>query len=220
MQQSQHTLVNKTYTIWGIILIVWALYRVYGPRMPEWVDELILKPLVFLGPVLLFVKVVEKRPLASIGLTAGKFFRDIYIGIGFGMLFAVEGMVANAIKHGTFSFAPVIPIAGNSLVWAVIFSFATAISEETLARGFLYSRFKEGYGDRLKAMVVSSAMYFMLLVPFIFVVSKLTGVSLLIFVMTNIVISLANTMIFEETKTLTVPILIHAFWNMAVALYL
>jgi membrane protease YdiL (CAAX protease family) len=129
-------------------------------------------------------------------------------------------MVANAVKYGKFSFVPVVPVVGSSLVLVLILAFATAISEEILTRGFFYTRLKEAYGDQLKAMVVSTAMYFMLLVPFIFAVSQLKGVSLMIFVMTNLIISFANTMIFDETKTITVPVLIHAFWNMAVVLYL
>lgn len=210
---------ERTFTIWGLVLIVWALYRVYV-RQPEWVDELVVKPLVFLGPVLFYVLIKEKRTLSSIGLAGGRFFRDVYLGIGFGMLFAIEGVVANAVKYGKFSFAPIITVTGTSLLLYVVLSVATAFSEEVFARGYLYTRLKEGYGSEIKAMLVSTAMYFLLLVPIMFTMSKLSGVTLLIFVMTNLIMSLANTMIFNETKTVTVPILIHAFWNMAVALYL
>lgn len=211
--------VEKPFTLWGIILIIWALYRVYA-HFPEWVDELFVKPLVFVGPIIYYVRRQELKPLASLGLVRGHFFRDLYMGLGFGMLFALEGLITNAIKHGTFSFVPIIPVTGTSLVAAIVLAIATAISEETLVRGFLFTRLKEGYVSEVRAMMVSTAMYFLLLVPAIFLTTKLTGVTLIIFIMTTVIISFANTMIFNETKTLTVPILIHAFWNMAVALYL
>lgn len=219
MDDIRKALLERTYTIWGLVLIAWALYRVYV-HQPEWVDELVIKPLIFLGPTLYYVLTREKRSLASIGLSGEKFFRNVYLGLGFGMLFAIEGVVANAIKYGKFSFAPIITVTGASLLLYVVLSVVTAFSEEVFVRGFLYTRLKEGYQSELKAMLVSTAMYFLLLVPIIFTVSKLSGVTLLIFVMTNLIMSLANTMIFNETKTVTVPVLIHAFWNMAVALYL
>lgn len=148
------------------------------------------------------------------------FSRDLYIGIGFGALFAVEGIIANALKYGKFSFLPLIPTAGTSLLIAVILAFATAFNEELLARGFLFTRLKEEYKSDLKAMLVSSAMYLLLLIPLIFTTTKISGATLLVFLMTNVIMSFANTMIFNTTKTITIPVLIHTFWNMALVLYL
>lgn len=210
---------ERIYAIWAWVLLLWCVYR-YFARLPEWADDLVAKPIIFLGPVLFYVMSKERRPLASIGLAAGKFFRDIYLGIGFGMLFALEGLMTNLVKHGKFSFLPVIAMGTGNLFLYVILSVSAAICEEVLVRGFLYTRLKENYGSELKAMVVSTAMYFFLLIPAVFLVTKLNGLTLVIFLMTNLVLSFANTMIFSETKTVTVPVLIRAFWNMAVALYL
>ena len=219
MEDSRHTLLNRAYLLWGVVLILWALYRVYT-RFPEWVDEFSFKPLIFVIPAVFIVIYKERRPLTSLGLSAGKFFRDIYLGLGFGMLFAIEGLVANSVKYGKFSFAPMIKVSGPNLLLYIALAIAGAISEEILIRGFLYNRLKEGYGSEVKAMLISTTMYFIILLPSIFIISKLMGPTLLIFLMTNLILSLANTMIFNETKTITVPVLIHAFWNMAVALYL
>lgn len=219
MKNVRNLTLEHTYTIWAIVLILWAVYRVYF-KFPEWVDEILVKPAIFLGPMCLYVLRKEKRTLTSVGLAGGKLFRDLYVGIGFGMLFALEGLVANSIKYGKFSFAPLLPLSGAGLWIVVVLAIVTAFSEELLVRGFLYTRLKEGYRSEVKAMVVSAAMYLLLLIPFIFTVSHISGVTLLVFLLTNLVMSFANTMIFSETKTLTVPVLIHAFWNMAVALYL
>ena len=219
MDKQRNIPLERTYTIWGIVLILWSLYRVYV-HLPEWFDELVAKPFVFLGPMLFYVVTQERRSLATLGLIAGRFVRDIYLGLGFGLLFAVEGIAANSLKYGRLSLAPSIPIGGGVLLVEVILSLATAFSEELLVRGFLFTRLKENYQSEGKALLISSIMYFMLLVPVVFTVLKLNGDPLLLFVITNLVISLTNTMIFNETKTLTVPILIHTFWNMAVVLYL
>ena len=54
------------YHLWGWILLVWSLYRRFL-KLPEWADEFIFKPLVFVAPVLWYVRTIEKRKLESIG---------------------------------------------------------------------------------------------------------------------------------------------------------
>lgn len=219
MDEGNKLALSRTYTIWGLIVIVWALYRAYV-HLPEWADELVAKPLVFLGPVFYYVLAKERRTLATLGLIKAKFIRDVYLGLGFALLFTIEGIIANLAKYGGFSIMPKIPLQSISLTAAAILALATAFSEETLIRGFFYTRLKEAYGNELRAMIIASLMYLLLLVPAILFLTHLSGTTLVIFVMTNLVMSFANTMIFNELKSLTVPVLIHAFWNMAVVLYL
>jgi membrane protease YdiL (CAAX protease family) len=212
-------LLERTYTIWGLALIFWSLYRAFV-RLPEPIDEFVAKPLIFLVPAITYVLFVEKRPLSSIGLRFGKFTRDIYLGLGFGAIFAIEGIAANIVKHGVVSVMPAITVDSPTLLLFLALSVATAFTEEVLVRGFLYTHLKEGYGSEIKALVVATLMYFMLLIPILFTRLHLTDMTLAMFLGTNLILSLANTMIFNETKTLTVPILIHVFWNMAVLLYM
>lgn len=217
--QERNIFLERTYTLWGAVLIVWALYRFYF-QLPEWVDELIVKPLLFLLPAVLYVFYKEKRPLKSIGLTKGKFKRDVIIGLGLGLIFAIEGILANSVKYGRISLVTDAQVTGGVFVLMLATALVGAFCEETLVRGFIFTRLKEGYKNIGKALVISASMYFMLLVPIIFTLTKLNGVALLIFILTNIIMSLANTMIFNETRTVTIPTLIHAFWNLAVAVYL
>lgn len=205
--------------VWGVVLFVWALYRAFL-HLPEWIDELFIKPLIFLVPVLLFVRWYEKKSFASIGWLLGKFNRDLYIGLGIGAIFVVEAIVANGVKYGTLTIVPAIPLATVTIVSYLFFSLTSSFCEETLVRGFLFSRLRDNYQNQIKAVVVSTLMYFFLLVPVIFTQLSLTPVSLAIFIMTNLILSFANSMIFSETKTLTIPVLIHTFWNMTVFMYL
>lgn len=219
MKTDRNLLVEKVYTVWGLILITWALYRA-KVHLPEFLDELVFKPLVFVAPLLFYVEHFEQKGLKTIGLAKGKLKRDIVIGVICGLIFTFEGMVANSVKYGTFSFIPPNALSGFNLPFAILIALVAAFSEEVLVRGFLFTRLKEGYKSELKALVVSTMMYLILLVPLIFTTTHLTGISLLIFLVNSFIISFANTMIFTETKTLTIPILIHAFWNVAVVFYL
>ena len=51
---------QKALNLWAVILIIWAIYRTYF-KLPEWFDEFIAKPLVFVLPVLVYIRTVEKR---------------------------------------------------------------------------------------------------------------------------------------------------------------
>src|SRR5258706_11413728 len=81
----------SVYQLWAWILLAWGLYR-YFVHLPEWADEFVFKPLVFVAPVLWYVIKKEKQSFATVGLTTRNFFSSIYIGLGFGVVFAIEGM--------------------------------------------------------------------------------------------------------------------------------
>jgi membrane protease YdiL (CAAX protease family) len=210
---------ESVYRIWAWILLVWSLYR-YFLKLPEIVDELLFKPLVFLGPVLWYVRKIEKRSLASLGLTIKKIFPSVYIGLGIGLLFAVEGLAANALKYGKININPIFAIQKYGLVMLFILSIATAFSEEVLSRGFLFQRILEKKRHLFTALFVSALLFILLHVPILVTSLRLQGFTLVLFFVTDFVLSLANGLLFLQTGSIVAPLLVHVFWNMTVALYL
>ncbi|MFA6390687.1 MAG: hypothetical protein WCX78_03025 [Patescibacteria group bacterium] len=55
---------QKALNLWAVILIIWAIYRTYF-KLPEWFDEFIAKPLVFVLPVFIYIRSVEKKEILS-----------------------------------------------------------------------------------------------------------------------------------------------------------
>jgi len=210
---------DSVYRIWAWILLLWSLYR-YFFKLPEIVDELVFKPLVFLGPVLWYVRKVEKRSLSSLGLTMKKFFPSVYIGLGIGLLFAVEGLAANALKYGKININPIFAIQKYGLVMLIVLSVATAFSEELLSRGFLFQRILEKRRRLFTALFVSALLFILLHVPILVTSLRLQGFTLVLFFATDFVLSLANALLFLQTGSIVAPLLVHVFWNMTVALYL
>ncbi len=48
---------QKILNVWAIVLILWSVYRAnFGTNLPMWLDEFIMKPLIFLGPIVLYVQ--------------------------------------------------------------------------------------------------------------------------------------------------------------------
>lgn len=212
-------IIESTYRVWGWIVLVWAFYR-YFIHFPEWVDEFIFKPMIFALPVLWFVRNREKRTMASVGLTAKNLFPSIYIGLGFGFVFALEGLAANAIKYGKLTIMPIEAFAQYGMGMLLLLSAATAFSEEVLSRGFVFTRFIEGKKGIVYASVVSTLMFVVLHIPILAFSLKLQGMALVLFFVTDFILGFANSLLLFNTGSLVAPILVHIFWNMTVALYL
>lgn len=212
------TSVTAVFRLWAWILLAWSLYR-YFFKLPEWADEFIFKPLVFVVPVLWYVRKKEKESLATLGLTRRNFFTSVYIGLGFGIVFALEGLAAHAIKYGKLDVAPIAAFQQYGF-FLIILSLATAFSEELLSRGFIFNRLYEKTKNLPYASILSSVMFILLHVPILVTMTKLQGMTLIFFFVTDFVLAIANSLLFYNTGSLVAPILVHIFWNMTVALYL
>lgn len=205
--------------LWAWILLAWSIYRYFG-NFSELIDEFIAKPLVFVLPVVIYVLKVEKRPLSSLGLTLRNFFPSLYIGIGIGFLFALQGIVANVIKYGDLTINPIQAFKDYGFILLLV-SAVTAFTEELLGRGFLFSRFYEkSNGNVVYSALYSTVLFVLLHVPILLTSLKFQGVTLILFFATSIALGLANAIVFRYSKSLVAPVLIHLFWNMTVALYL
>lgn len=209
----------SVYQVWALILLLWTLYRYYM-HFPEWADEFIFKPLIFVVPVAWYVIRSEKRPLESLGMTTKNFFKSLYVGLGFGMLFAVEGLIVNYVKYGKITINPIEAYQHYGLVLLLILSLATAYSEELLSRGFVFHRLYEERKNLLHAALISTVMFVLIHVPILVTSLKLQGPTLVVFFVTDVFLGFINALLYFNTGSLVTPILVHLFWNMTVALYL
>ncbi len=88
---------QKALNLWAIILIVWSIYRA-NVRMPEWFDEFIAKPLVFILPVYYYIKNVDKKEFfSSLLIKPKELGKDILFGLGIGGVFFITALFANFV---------------------------------------------------------------------------------------------------------------------------
>jgi len=207
------SLTQKTLNIWAIILIVWSFYRA-NFKMAEWIDELIIKPLIFVLPVAYYVIKVEKTAFFKAIDLKGRLRKvDWLISITIGLLFLSTIALANYLRNGHIQVNTTQPF----LMIAVL-ALATGITEEILSRGFVLKRLYADSKNLLSAAFLSSILFFFLHVPMLFTNLKITGNILLIFMVTDVLLSLVISFVYLERKNLWVAILIHAFYNFSLAL--
>ena len=216
--RTKSTPTQRPLNLWAVILIVWAVYRAKF-KLPEWFDEFIAKPTVFILPVYYYIKKIEKKHFFSaIDLKFKIALPDFLIALVIGGIFSFSAILANVLKFKKLIFFQR-PISVESLLFMIALALATGISEEILSRGFVLKRLYEESKNIYTSSFFASILFFFLHVPILFTNFKLTGDLLLLFLATDMVLSLVNCFVFLQRRSLVVPILIHAFYNLSIILF-
>jgi membrane protease YdiL (CAAX protease family) len=210
---------QKVLNIWAIILIIWSIYR-SSVKLPEWFDEFIAKPIIFILPVYYYISHIEKKNfIYNVGLKTKKIYSDILIGLVGGLLFYGTSVFTNYLRSGSLLLFNK-SIQWQSFLLIILTAFATAISEEILSRGFVFKRLYEESHNLLRSSFSASILFFLLHVPILFTNGKITGNFLLLVMVTDVLLSMINCALYVQRKSLVVPIFIHAFYNMSLLFFM
>jgi len=198
------------------LIIIWSVYRFFF-LLPEWLDEAIVKPILWVGPVL-FLVAKEKNHLTSIGWSTKSLFKNLYLGWGLGAFFALEGIIANAIKYRGLLFIP-LGLTVFDLSSYIFLSLITAFSEETVFRGFIQTRLEKASGNQFLANIVSAFLFAIIHLPIAIFVLSYDLPTLASYTFLMLILGFANGFIFTQTKTITAPTISHALWNLTIMLF-
>ena len=197
------------------LIIVWGFYRMLF-KLPEEVEETIIKPIVWLIPVIFLVK-KEKANLKSLGITFKNLFPSIYLALGLGILFALEGLIVNFIKYRGMDFS--VNLGENGFFASLFISFATAISEEITFRGYLFTRFQHFFKNELAANLVTTFLWSLIHVPISIFWWELDLSGTLGFLALTMVFGFGASYLFARTKNIISPILLHVLWSWPILLF-
>jgi len=203
----------KKYILY--LLAVWWIYR-YFFQFGEVVEELVIKPIVWIFPILFILK-REKSKLASLGLTSKNLFPALYYSLAFGAFFAMEALIISILKHGGINFAANI---GDAMFFTALgLSFATAISEELVFRGYIFGRLLVATKNEWIANFVSSGIWGLIHAPISIFVWKLDSVSIFTYLFLVVIFGIGSSFVFARTKNIFSSILLHVFWSWPIILF-
>ncbi len=209
---------QRSLNLWAVILIVWAVYRAKF-KLPEWFDEFFAKPLIFILPIYYYIKKVEKKSfLSAVDLKLKISIPDLLIAFIIGGIFSLSAILANALKFRKLVFFQH-AVGVEIIFYMAVIALATGISEEILSRGFVLKRLYQESKNIYTSSFFTSILFFFLHVPILFTNYKLTGDQLLLFLATDMAFSLVNSFVFLQSRSLVVPILIHAFYSLSIILF-
>jgi hypothetical protein len=197
------------------LLIVWGFYR-FLFKLPEEVEELLIKPVLWLGPVFYFLR-KERKGLSSVGVTTKNLFPAIYYALFLGIIFAIEGVFVNVVKHETINFNA--NIGDKAMLVALGLSFATAISEEVTFRGFIFNRVWHALGNPWMANLITSFIWALVHVPIAVFWWKLDIAGMAGFLLLTTIFAIGSSFVFARTKNVASSILLHVLWEWPIILF-
>ena len=203
--------------LFSFVFIFWTFYR-YLPEPPVWVSELILKPIVWLVPTFWLIKKIEKQPLTSVGITKKNLLPAFYWGIGLGIVFILEGLLTNVLAFKGFQLTTS-EFSLLSFLGAIVLSFATAISEEIVFRGYIFNRLRHFWKKAWRANLLSSLLFVLVYLPVAIFVLGYTPWLMLVYLVFVFIFSLASGFVFSRTNNIVASILLHVFWSWPVILF-
>lgn len=199
----------------SFLLVVWGFYRLIF-KLPEEVEELFIKPIIWLLPVFYFLR-KEKVGFSSLGFTFRNFFPAVYLSFGLGFLFLLEALLINYLKYGSFNFAAY--IGDKPFLASLGLSFATAFSEEVTFRGYLFNRVLSISKNEIFSNLSTSFVWALIHVPVVVFVWKLELTAALLFLVLTTLFGIGSAFVFARTKNIFSSILLHVFWEWPIILF-
>ncbi len=196
---------RKVSQFYLYLLITWTLFRMLF-SLPEWADELIVKPLIWLGPILI-LKNLKLATQKSTGLV-----RDLFLGSFLSLLILGEYLLANRLRGTPLTFNP------GLLRWPfflppLIIAAATGLTEEIVFRGYIMGSFLKGKIPRFRANLLTTVLFIGIHLPIVFFYHQARGTDLLTTLLTMATLSLVDGVAFSTTRSLVAPIAAHTTWN-------
>lgn len=209
---------RHVFALFSFIFVVWALYRYFPGLFPTWFEELVLKPLFWLTPTFWLVQKIEREKWASLGWTKKNFFPSLYWGIGLGLVFTFEGLLANIFKYQGLNLVSLdyTPLAFLGLIGL---SFVTAFTEETVFRGYIFSRLWRLWQKEGLANLVSSFLFALVYLPVAVFVLSYQPLVLMVYLSLVFLYGFAAAFVFARTNNLVASCLLHVFWSWPIILF-
>lgn len=198
------------------LLIVWGFYR-FLFKLPDPIEELIIKPAVWLIPAFYLVR-LERKGIDSLGITLTNIFPAIYYSLFLGSFFVAEALLINFIKYGG-QLNLGANIGQMPILTSLGLSFATAISEEIAFRGYVFTRVNSFIKNELWANLFTSIFWAIIHVPITFFVWKMDLMPAIIYLFLTTLFGVGSAFVFARTKNIVSPILLHVLWQWPIILF-
>jgi membrane protease YdiL (CAAX protease family) len=212
---SKVTIVKDVTVYCTYLILVWAFYR-FLFQFPDQIEETIIKPIVWLIP-LLYLTGKDGLGISSLGFTLKNLFPAIYLSLGLGAIFVIEALITNYAKYGFLNFGA--NLGSLPFTASLGLSFATAFSEETAFRGYIFNRLWFALKSELMANLVATALWTLIHVPIAFFVWKLSLSAGLLYLLLTTVFGLGSAFIFARTKNVFGSIFLHVLWEWPIILF-
>lgn len=209
------TALKNSIIVFSYLLVVWGFYRNLF-QYPEYIEELLIKPVIWLLPVFYLLKKEGLGP-KSLGVTINNLFPAIYSALLLGVVFTLEGLLVNYFKYDQINFSA--NVGENFLLFSLLISSVTAITEELTFRGYIFNRFWHGIGKEWTANFIVTVMWVLVHVPIAVFRWEMGIDQMAVYLLLTGLFSLGSGFLFARTRNIASSIVLHVMWEWPIILF-
>lgn len=216
-QSYKNQILKNSFILYSLVFLLWLIYRFFF-RFPSEVEEIIIKPLVWVLPTIILIKKSEKRTLlSSLGFAGKNFQSGLLVFLGAVLFFLMENLIFGLFRYRASVITEFTALPLSSL-GGILVALVTALVEETFFRGYLFNRLWEACGQSWKANVIVSAGFVLIHLPISIFVYNLTLAQIFLSFFLLLVMSIGSGLLFALTYNTVPSIIWHFLWNWQVFL--
>lgn len=206
---------HQVLWVYSFVFVIWGVYRLLFP-VHVWIEETILKFIVFGIPTFWVVFYRDKKTLEDLGMSTRGLIVSLYFGLLFGLWLAVFGNVVSFINDGSIGFNPNLTVADFRDL--LVLGLFTAFWEQLLFMGYMLPRVIRDLRHELLGILVVALLFATLHMP-VQIVSGASVAQILVRFILLFSLEFGNGVLYSRFKNLAAPIFAHMVWGSVIYLF-
>lgn len=219
MVVKKYGVLHDVLAVYTLILVVWGFYRLLF-RLPVWLEELVLKPIVFGLPVVYRLAQEEGKSWwarwESVGLVKKNLGLGVVLGLALGVFYLLMGRLGVMLREGSMGNWD--EVSGGPMM-AVVLAVATAMSEQLVFMGYILPRLKQVWRNEWLAVGLTGIMFGLIHLPLLVFGYRLPLQTVVGQFWLALMLGWGNGIVMLRVGNLVTPILSQALWGMAVVIF-
>lgn len=209
-------LIRRNLMVYAVVFVLWGLYRLLI-RFPIFLEEAVLKPLVFFPPALAMLEreKVKKTAVRKIfgwqkeGIPLAVYF-GLTIGMTYFLIVAALGLLVSG--WGSINLSG---IGQSQWLSLLLVALASAVWEQAFFNGFLLLRFEQALRNQWSSVGLTASLFALLHLPILLVDTQISQVWQAVELGLLWLVGCINAVLMLRTRNILGPILAYIFLALA-----
>lgn len=194
--------------VYVIIFLLWTGYRIFF-RLPEWVDEFVAKPILWLIPLFFLRKKIVNNTLKSLRINISY---NILFGLSVGILYFFLYTLFLSFQFGLPTLNPM-HFSLKGMYLQLIIAFSTGLIEELVFRRYFLEEALLFFNDRIISNSFVTLLFTLIHLPIIIFVYKYSLAETISYLSLLFISGFMYGLVYLHKKSLLASTMTHAAWN-------
>jgi len=195
-------------TMYAVIFLLWTGYRIFF-RLPEWVDEFVAKPILWISPLILFQKKLLTQMVKSLKINVSY---NILFGLSIGIVYFFLYILFVSYQFGLPTFNPM-HFSFKGIYLQLIIALSTGFIEELIFRRYFLEEALLFFNDRIISNSFVTLLFTLIHLPIIIFVYKYSFAETISYLSLLTISGFIYGLVYLHKKSLLASTMTHAMWN-------